>query len=45
MVVHDPLEVLVLTRCWGVGKRGFLPWYVWHTLPTSHCSADMCCQR
>ena len=44
VVVHETQEVLVPTRCWGVGKRGFLPRYIWHELAMRHRSADTCCQ-
>ena len=30
VVVHDALEVLVLTHCWSLGQCGFTPKYIPH---------------
>ena len=35
VVVHDALEVLVLTHCWTLGKFDFVPRYVLHACGVS----------
>ena len=35
VVVHDTLEVLVLTHCWSLGKFGFVPRYILHACGVS----------
>ena len=42
VVVHDALEVLVLTHCWTLGKCGFIPRYTLTactmSLPARRCA-------
>ena len=38
VVVHNALEVLVLTHCWSLGKCGFMPRY--HPLRAQHVVAS-----